>query len=69
MGVVDALWCDLTATCVSCLQSREASVDAGLAVLQEVECVSVRVMFVQLRQYFYLNKQKKPHTLCIKKNL
>lgn len=48
----------MTGICLLCLQSREASVDPGFTVVQGVACVLVRVMFVQLSQYFDLNKQK-----------
>lgn len=33
--------------------------DSRFTVVQDVECVLVEVMFVQLSQYFYLNKQTK----------
>lgn len=68
MWVVDAVWCEPTLAasdlvCVLCLLSRDASVDARFTVVQEVECVLMGVMFVQLSQYFYLNKQKNLYIL------
>lgn len=38
--------------------------DARLTVVQEVECAFMGIIFVQLSQYFYLNKKKnEPYVL------
>lgn len=72
MRVVDAVWCEPTLAasdlvCVLCLLSRDASVDARFTVVQEAEWVLMGVMFVQLSQYFYLNKQTKKVYILQKK--